>query len=90
MFTYETVKNNQADNESVDLTRLKSVEAVDDYTVKFTLSEPYSPFFDSIALLGIVPSDAYDSKVFDKSPIGTGPWKVIQWNQKMVNMALIM
>lgn len=60
--------------------RLKSVEAVDDYTVKFTLSEPYSPFFDSIALLGIVPSDAYDSKVFDKSPIGTGPWKVIQYN----------
>ena len=80
VFTYETVKNNQADNESVDLTRLKSVEAVDDYTVKFTLSEPYSPFFDSIALLGIVPSDAYDSKVFDKSPIGTGPWKVIQYN----------
>lgn len=80
VFTYKTVKNNQADNESVDLTRLKSVEAVDDYIVKFTLSEPYSPFFDSIALLGIVPSDSYDSKVFDKSPIGTGPWKVIQYN----------
>ena len=80
VFTYETVKSNQADNESVDLTRLENVEAVDDYTVKFTLSEPYSPFFDSIALLGIVPSDAYDSEVFDKSPIGTGPWKVIQYN----------
>lgn len=80
VFTYETVKNNQADNENVDLTRLKDVEAVDDYTVKFTLSEPYSPFFDSIALLGIVPSDAYDSEDFDKSPIGTGPWKVVQYN----------
>ena len=80
VFTYETVKSNQADNESVDLTRLENVEAVDDYTVKFTLSEPYSPFFDSIALLGIVPSDAYDSEVFDKAPIGTGPWKVIQYN----------
>ena len=80
VFTYETVKNNQADNENVDLTRLKDVEAIDDYTVKFTLSEPYSPFFDSIALLGIVPSDAYDSEDFDKSPIGTGPWKVVQYN----------
>ena len=80
VFTYETVKDNQADNENVDLTRLKDVEAIDDYTVKFTLSEPYSPFFDSIALLGIVPSDAYDSEDFDKSPIGTGPWKVVQYN----------
>lgn len=80
VFTYETVKANQADNENVDLTRLKSVEAIDDYTVKFTLSEAYSPFFDSVALLGIVPSDAYDSKSFDKAPIGTGPWKVAQYN----------
>ena len=62
VFTYETVKANQADNENVDLTRLKSVEAIDDYTVKFTLS------------------DAYDSKSFDKAPIGTGPWKVAQYN----------
>ncbi len=80
VFTYETVKANQADNENVDLTRLKSVEAIDDYTVKFTLSEAYSSFFDSVALLGIVPSDAYDSKSFDKAPIGTGPWKVAQYN----------
>ena len=80
VFTYETVKANQADNENVDLTRLKSIEAIDDYTVKFTLSEAYSPFFDSVALLGIVPSDAYDSKTFDKAPIGTGPWKVAQYN----------
>lgn len=80
VFTYETVKENQAENESVDLTKLKSVEAIDDYTVEFTLSEAYSPFFDAVAKLGIVPSDDYDSEEFDKYPIGTGPWKIVQYD----------
>ena len=80
VFTYETVKNNQADNENVDLTKLKSVEAVDDYTVKFTLNQAYSPFLDLTAKLGIVPSDNYDSEKFNEYPIGTGPWKITQYN----------
>ena len=86
VFTYETVKANQANNENVDLTRLASVEADGDYTVVFTLSEPYSPFFDSTAMLGIVPSDAYDSADFDQYPIGTGPWKIVQYdvNQQII------
>ena len=80
VFTYETVKENQGNNENVDLSRLESVTALNDYTVEFKLSESYSPFFDSVALLGIVPSDAYDSDTFDKYPIGTGAWKVIQYD----------
>ena len=80
VFTYETVKKNQGENENVDLTKLAKVEAIDDYTVKFTLSEAYSPFFDLVAKLGIVPSDSYDSAKFDKYPIGTGPWKVVQYD----------
>ena len=82
VFTYDKVKNNQGENENVDLSKLQSVEAVDDYTVKFTLSEPYSPFLDNVALLGIVPSDSYDSEKFDEKPIGTGPWKVVQYDTK--------
>ena len=80
VFTYETVKENQGNNENVDLSRLESVTALDDYTVEFKLSESYSPFFDSVALLGIVPSDAYNSEAFDKYPIGTGAWKVVQYD----------
>lgn len=80
VFTYETVKKNQGENENVDLTSLSKVEAIDDYTVKFTLSEAYSPFFDLVAKLGIVPSDNYNSEEFDKYPIGTGPWKVVQYD----------
>lgn len=86
VFTYETVQKNQANNETVDLTRLESVTAVDDYTVEFKLREPYSPFFDIIAMLQIVPSDSYDSTLFDTAPIGTGAWKVAQYdtNQQII------
>lgn len=86
VFTYEAVKDNQAENENVDLTRLDSVTAAGDYTVVFTLSEPYSPFLDTTAMLGIVPSDSYDSEAFDREPIGTGAWKVAQYdaNQQII------
>lgn len=86
VFTYETVKKNQASNEKVDLTKLLEVKKVDDTTVKFTLSEPYSPFLDAVASLGIVPSDGYDSASFDQKPVGTGPWKVVQYdaNQQII------
>ena len=86
VFTYQTVKDNQANNENVDLTHLKGVKAVDDYTVEFTLDEAYSPFFDTVAMLQIVPSDAYDSTTFDTKPIGTGAFKVAEYttNQQMI------
>lgn len=86
VFTYDTVHENQANNESVDLTCLESVKAIDDYTVEMKLSEAYSPFFDTVAMLQIVPSDAYDSTLFDTQPIGTGAYKVVQYdtNQQMI------
>ena len=86
VFTYETVMANPANNENVDLSRLESVKADGDYRVIFTLSEPYSPFFDTTACLGIVPSDGYDSAAFDTAPIGTGAWVMTQYdmNQQMI------
>jgi peptide/nickel transport system substrate-binding protein len=86
VFTYNTVNENQANNENVDLTKIASVKAADDHTVEITLSEPYSPFLDTVAALGIVPSDSYDDTAFDQYPIGTGPWKVVQYdaNQQII------
>ncbi len=86
VFTYQTVQANQANNENVDLTKLSAAEALDDYTVRFTLAEPYSPFLDAAACLGIVPSDSYDSARFDRYPIGTGAWIVCQYdpNQQII------
>lgn len=80
VFTYQTVQENQGDNEEVDLSKMASIEAVDDYTVKIVLSEAYSPFLDETAQLGIVPSDGYDSEAFNEKPIGTGAWKVAQYD----------
>ena len=86
VFTYNQVKENPAANEYVDLSRLESVEATDDHHVVFHLKEAYSPFFDTTACLGIVPSDGYDPETFDTMPIGTGAWKMSQYdvNQQMI------
>lgn len=86
VFTYETVHKNQADNEKVDLTYLESVKAIDENTVEFKLEKPYSPFLDTTAMLQIVPSDSYDSRKFDTEPIGTGAYKVVQYdsNQQII------
>ena len=86
VFTYNMVHENQANNEKVDLTYLESITAVDDYTVEMKLSQPYSPFFDTVAMLQIVPSDAYESTLFDTMPIGTGAYKMVQYdtNQQMI------
>ena len=73
-------------NENIDLTNLEAVQADGDYTVIFKLKKPYSSFIDQTACLGIVPSDSYDSETFDTMPIGTGPWKVVQYDtaQKII------
>ncbi len=86
VFTYETVKNNQALNQNVDLSSLDKVTALSDYEVEFSLKKPYSPFFDITAMLQIVPSDSYDSVLFDTMPIGTGAYKVVQYdtNQQII------
>ncbi len=86
VFTYETVKENQGENTAVDLSRLESVTAEGDDRVVFKLSEPYSSFLDQTACLGIVPKESYDSEAFDTKPIGTGPWKVEQYDmdQKII------
>lgn len=80
VFTYKTIQENQGNNEDVDLSRMASIEADGDYKVKITLTEPYSPFLDETAQVGIVPSDAYDSATFDEMSIGTGAWKVVQYD----------
>lgn len=89
VFTYEQVKENQGENENVDLSRMASVKAADPYTVVFKLNEPYSSFLDQTACLGIVPEDGYNSEAFDTMPIGTGPWKVVQYDtaQKIIVQA---
>ncbi len=60
-----------------------SVEKIDDRTVRFVLSRPYSPFLEN-ATIGLLPKHAWDtvnSEQFNFSqlniePIGSGPYKI--------------
>ncbi len=74
VFTYLTARDSGA---SVNLSKLLSAEAIDNYTVVFTLSEPWSAFLSNTAQLGIVPKSSYDEN-YRETGIGTGPFKVLQ------------
>lgn len=59
------------------------VEKLDDFTVRFTLQEPFAPFLEQTTLgivprhlLGDVPVADLDQIAFNTRPVGTGPYKV--------------
>ncbi len=76
-FTYATAKESGSD---IDLTMIEDIQAVDEVTVAFKLNRVYSPFIERLAYLGIVPKDAYDES-FKDNPIGSGPYKFVQWDK---------
>ncbi|MBE6033452.1 MAG: ABC transporter substrate-binding protein [Clostridiales bacterium] len=77
VYTYETAKNSGAD---IDLTMIDSMKAVNDITVEFKLTKPYSPFIERLAYLGIIPKHAHDQS-FKDNPVGSGPYKLVEWNK---------
>jgi peptide/nickel transport system substrate-binding protein len=60
-----------------DFLPVESLEVVDDYTVKFTMTEPFAPFLSKLETLRIVPNDP--SIDIAQNPIGTGPFKFVEW-----------
>ena len=62
---------------------IQSTEAVDDYTVKFTLDAPYAPFLSNLAYpTGLLVSPAAvmaSGADFGRAPVGTGPYKFAEW-----------
>ena len=77
VFTFQralTIKGNpiRAVFEEID-----RVEALDRYTVRFTMNQPFAWFLQSPALVSILPKEAADKEGLFKRPetvIGTGPW----------------
>jgi peptide/nickel transport system substrate-binding protein len=65
---------------------VKSVDAVDALTVRFTLSAPFAPFITNMAMFstGIASPTAIKKygKDFFKHPVGSGPFKFVEWVQK--------
>jgi len=64
---------------------IAKTEAVDPFTVRFTLHEPFSPFINSLAHpSGVVISPAALQKYgkgIAQNPVGTGPFKFVEWKQ---------
>ncbi len=62
---------------------LKSVEAIDDYTVQISTTEPIAAFLLNVSVTSIIPDEAYaeyGQDLFDKQLMyGTGPWVFTEW-----------
>ena len=72
---------------------IKSIEKVDDYTVKFTLSAPEAPFLANIAMpfASIVSKEYADTldaagtkEDLNNAPIGTGPFTFVAYQKDAV------
>ncbi|MFV0244961.1 MAG: ABC transporter substrate-binding protein [Qingshengfaniella sp.] len=76
-FTFQTAK---AAAGPVDLRVLDQAEAVDDQTVRLTLSRPWTTFAEAFFTLGIVPADRYGPD-YGRDPIGSGPYRLVSWTE---------
>lgn len=68
---------------SGDFERVKSLEIVDDYTVRVTYKEPFAPGLASWGM-GILPKHLLEREdlnraAFGRHPVGTGPYKFRRW-----------
>ena len=72
---------------------LKSVEKVDDYTVKITLNQPEAPFLSNLAMecAGVQSKEYADAMMkagtpekIDQEPIGTGPYSLVQYQKDAI------
>lgn len=67
---------------------VKSIEAPDDNTVVFTLTEPFGPFIGifETGTMPIIPKHIYEGTDYkaneaNNTPIGTGPFKFKEWKK---------
>ena len=72
---------------------LKSVEKLDDFTVKITLNRPEAPFLSDLAMeyAGIQSKEYADALLkagtpekLDQEPIGTGPFHLVQYQKDAI------
>ncbi|MDQ0303704.1 ABC transporter substrate-binding protein [Ancylobacter polymorphus] len=72
---------------------LKSIDKVDDYTVKFVLTEPNAPMLANLAMdFGTITSKEYADfllkkgtpEQYDQIPVGTGPFSFVNYQKDAV------
>jgi peptide/nickel transport system substrate-binding protein len=87
-FNAEAVKYNLERYQEEDSVRstevepIESVEAVDEYTVRVTLSEPFAPFLavltDRAGIMASPKAIEENNGRISKDPVGTGPFKFVE------------
>ncbi len=94
-FTFDAAKDPASGSliGSAYLTNVKSAEAVDSYTVKFTFVQPHAQALEDFwwapapkHLLQNVSAQEMRNAPFNRQPVGSGPYKFSEWqaNQRMV------
>jgi peptide/nickel transport system substrate-binding protein len=83
-FTYQKlIDPNVRTPYSGDFERIKSLEVLDDYTVKVTYKEPFAPALSSWGM-SIIPKHIFakedlNNTKFSRKPLGCGPYKFKSW-----------
>ncbi len=83
-FTYDQITSPKvASPYSADFERVKSVRALDRYTVQVDYREPFAPGLESWGL-GVIPKHLLEGKnimedPFNRKPVGTGPYRFGEW-----------
>ena len=95
VFTVKAMQANdfQGSQDLAELWRGVGVQQVDDYTVRFTLKEPFAPFLE-YTTVGILPHHLYADAMgkamtdspYNLKPIGTGPYKLTRISSEGVTL----
>ncbi len=67
--------------EGADLSSMADAKAQGDNKVVFTLNKSDSTFINKLTDVGIVPEASYDENSYGQNPIGSGPYKLAQWDK---------
>jgi peptide/nickel transport system substrate-binding protein len=70
-------------------TKIKSVEVVDDLTVRFKTDGPYPLFVERLSALVMQSEKAIKEKGHEwmqENPLGTGPYKLVKWSKKQEHL----
>ena len=67
--------------EGADLSSMNEAKAEGDTKVVFELNKSDSTFVNKLTDVGIVPEANYNADTYGKNPIGSGPYKLAQWDK---------
>lgn len=76
-FTYNNCKEKSSVN---DFTMLDKAIALNERTIEFQMTKPFSIWPYTMAIVGIVPEHAYDEN-YGQNPIGSGRYIMKQWDK---------